>query len=394
MSKQYSFDTPINRVGTNCVKHDRVVKEFGSKDVIPLWVADMDFATPDFIMDAIRHRCDHEVMGYPLTPEGWFNSIHAWLKRRYDWNVSSQETGFLPGIVAGVAFVVRCFTNPGDKILIQTPVYPPFFHIPRKNNREVVINPLRFEKDRFEIDFEDFELKAASGCKLFILCSPHNPGGRIWTKDELLRMTEICKRYNITIVSDEIHADLALPGQKHVPLATLVSDNDVKIITLMAPSKTFNMPGLGSSFYVIQHPELRSVFKHYLDGGELSNGNIFAFTAAQAAYEHGEEWLDQLTQYLQENIDFIDAFLKKNIPQIKACIPQASFLIWLDCRELPFNPEELHQFFIQKAKLGLNPGYSFGTGGEGFMRLNVGCTRETLHRAMIQLKTAVDELLS
>jgi len=394
MSKQYSFDTPINRVGSNCVKHDRVLKEFGARDVIPLWVADMDFATPDFIMNAIRKRCEHEVLGYPLTPEGWFNSIHAWLKKRYDWNVSSQETGFLPGIVAGVAFVVRCFTNPGDKILIQTPVYPPFFHIPRKNNREVVINPLRFENGRFEIDFDDFELKAASGCKLFILCSPHNPGGRIWTKDELLRMAEICKRHNITIVSDEIHADLSLPGQKHDPLATLVSDKETKIITLMAPSKTFNMPGLGSSFYVIQQPALRSVFKHYLDGGELSNGNIFAFTAAQAAYEHGEEWLEQLTHYLQGNIDLIDGFLKKNIPQIKACIPQASFLIWLDCRDLPFSPEELHQFFIHKAKLGLNPGYSFGAGGEGFMRLNVGCTRKTLHLAMIQLKTAVDELMS
>jgi len=394
MTKHYSFDKPINRIGTNCVKHDRILKEFGAKDVIPLWVADMDFATPDFIMNAIRQRCEHEVLGYPLTPEGWFNAIHAWLKKRYDWNVSSQETGFTPGIVAGIAFAVRCFTNPGDKILIQTPVYPPFFHIPRKNNRELVLNPLRLENGRFEIDFEDFELKAASGCKLFILCSPHNPGGRIWSKEELLRMAEICKRHDIIIVSDEIHADLALPGQKHDPLATLVTDKEVKLITLMAPSKTFNMPGLGSSFYVIQQPELRSVFKHYLDGGELSNGNIFAFTAAQAAYEHGEEWLGQLTQYLQDNIDFIDDFLKKNIPQIKACIPQASFLIWLDCRELPMSPEELHQFFIHKAKLGLNPGYSFGAGGEGFMRLNVGCTRETLQRAMNQLKTAIDELLS
>ena len=394
MTKHYSFDTHIDRNGSNCIKFDRIQKDFGTKDILPMWVADMDFATPDFIMDAIRKRCEHEILGYPVIPDGWFSSIHTWLKKRYDWNVSAQEVGFLPGIVAGMAFVVQCFTKPGDKILIQTPVYPPFIHIPKKNKREVVISELKFENGRLEIDFDDFETKAASGCRLFILCSPHNPGGRIWTKEELQKMSAICKRHGIIIVSDEIHADLTLPGEIHHPLGTISSGETAQVITLMAPSKTFNIPGLSSSFYVIQNPELCAAFKHFLDCAELSNGSIFAFTAAQAAYENGEEWLGQLAQYLQENINYVDSFLKQNIPQIKACIPQASFLIWLDCRELSMSPDELHRFFITKARLGLNPGNSFGPGGEGFMRLNIGCTRETLCQAMIQLKTAVDELFS
>lgn len=392
MTKQYSFDTHIERTGSNCIKYDRIQKEFGTRDLLPMWVADMDFATPDFIMEAIRKRCEHEILGYSLVPEGWFNAIHAWLKKRYGWNVSAQETGFIPGIVSGIAFVVQCFTKPGDKILIQTPVYPPFMHIPQKNGRELVINTLKYENGRMEIDFEDFEAKAASGCKLFILCSPHNPGGRIWTKEELQKMTAICKRHEIIIVSDEIHADLTLPGQKHFPLGTITSEEPGQLITLMAPSKTFNMPGLSSSFYIIQHPKLRADFRHYLDSAELSNGSIFAFTAAQAAFEKGEEWLLQLTNYLQDNINYVDHFLKEYLPQIKMYIPQASYLIWLDCRELPMTPEELPEFFITKAKLGLNPGYSFGPGGEGFMRINIGCTRETLCQAMNQLKTAMDEL--
>lgn len=394
MSKQYSFDTIIDRTGTDCIKHDRLQKEFGTKDVVPLWVADMDFATPDFIMNAIRKRCEHEVLGYPITPESWFNAIHSWLVRRYEWNVSSQEAGFLPGIVAGISFAIQAFTQPGDKVLIQSPVYPPFFVVPRKYNREVVLNQLKYENGKLEIDFDDLERKAASGCKLFILSSPHNPGGRIWTKDELLKMAEICQRHHMVIISDEIHADLTLPGHKHYPLASLLDDGEANIITMMAPSKTFNVPGLGSSFYVAKNQEIRRKFKQYLDGGGLSNGNIFAFTAAQAAYENGEEWLTQLIGYLQDNACFVDDFLKRNVPRIKACVPQASFLLWLDCREMAMPPQELHQFFIHRAKLGLNPGYSFGPGGEGFMRLNFGCPREILYQAMNQLKTAVDELFS
>jgi cysteine-S-conjugate beta-lyase len=390
MQKKYNFDTVIDRNGSNCVKYDLLEKYFGTKDALPLWVADMDFPTPDFILDAIRERCNHEILGYPFIHEGWYNSILNWLKNRYDWTVEKQEIGFVPGIVSGIAFILQCFTEPGDKILIQTPVYPPFFHIPEKNGRKVVINELAYRNDRLEIDFEDFEAKAASGCKMFILCSPHNPGGRIWSTEELRRMLEICERYQILVVSDEIHADLTLPGFKHTPASSFGNPETTRLITLMAPSKSFNMPGLSSSFYIIKNIALRNEFVEFLEKAELSNGNIFAFVAPQAAYENGEDWLRQLTGYLQENVDYVDHFLKENLPSIKACRPEASFLIWLDCRALGLNPQALHRLFLDEAKLALNPGNSFGPGGEGFMRLNIGCPREILCEAMIRLKTALN----
>jgi cysteine-S-conjugate beta-lyase len=393
MVEKYDFDKEINRIGSNSLKYDYIQNAFGTKDVIPMWVADMDFATADFILNAIRKRCEHEVLGYSLIPEGWYSAIQNWLKKRHNWEVASQEIGFVPGIVPGIAFAINCFTKPEDKILIQTPVYPPFMNLPLKNGRELVINKLKYDNGQLQIDFEDFEAKASSGCKLFLLCSPHNPGGRIWTKKELLKMSDICKQNDILIVSDEIHGDLALPKQNHFSIGQFPVEERGQIITLMAPSKTFNIPGLGSSFFIIQDQEIRSEFRQFLDRSELSNGNIFAFVAAQAAFENGEEWLRQLTAYLQKNVEYVDEFLKKNIPQIKACIPQASFLIWLDCRDLSLPSDKLQRFFIDNAKLGLSPGDSFGPGGEGFMRLNIGCTKDILRLAMEKLKTAVNNLI-
>jgi cysteine-S-conjugate beta-lyase len=394
VNNSYSFDAAPNRHGTNCIKYDRLNKDFGTNDVIPLWVADMDFATPDFIMDAIRSKCDQQVLGYPVLQDGWYTSIRSWLKKRYEWDVQNEEIGFVPGIVAGFALCIQCFTNPGDKVLIQTPVYPPFMHVPKNNGRELIINELLFNNNRFEINWSDFEEKVASNCKLFILCSPHNPGGRIWSKEELSKMLNICQKHNVLIVSDEIHADLTLPGFKHTPAATLCLPATTPLITLMAPSKTFNIPGLNSSFFVIQQPEIRAKYQKFLAAAELSNGNIFAYIAPEAAYTKGEDWLRQLTEYLQENVDYVDRYLQAHIPQIKVCRPEASFLIWLDCRELGLDSKNLSRFFIEKAKLGLNPGDSFGPGGEGFMRLNIGCPREILCQALLQLKEATDTLLS
>lgn len=385
------FDRIIDRKGTDCVKHDRILKDFGTTDIIPMWVADMDFASPDFILEAIKERCDHGILGYTMIPKEWYFSITSWLKRRYDWEIDSRELGFIPGIVSGIALAIQCFTKPGDKILIQTPVYPPFMFLPKNNDRETVINKLLYENGNFSIDFEDFEIKASSGCKIFILCSPHNPGGRIWTEFELNKMAEICLRHNIIIISDEIHADLALPGRKHIPLASINPEIASNVITLMAPSKTFNIPGLSSSFCIINNKNLRKQFHDYLELAELSSGNIFAITAAIAAYKYGDEWLDLLKVYLNKNIEYVNDFVNKNIPEIEVCIPQASYLIWLDCRKLKLSDEKLKHFFIQKAKLGLNPGISFGPGGEGFMRMNIGCTFDTVQKAMFQLKTAVLE---
>ena len=389
MNSSYSFDITIDRKGTNSVKHDEIMKVFGTTDILPMWVADMDLPTPDFILDAIKKRCDQKVLGYSIIPESWNQAICSWVKRRHSWAVEANEIGFIPGIVSGIALAIQCFTKPGDKILIQSPVYHPFMHLPVNNSRELAISQLIYNDRSFQIDFDDFEKKAASGCKLFILCNPHNPGGRVWSESELEKMAEICIRHGIIIISDEIHADLTLPGFKHHPIASLNEDIANQVITLMAPSKTFNIPGLSSSFCVIHNPTLRKKFKDYLDLAELAYGNIFAITAAQAAFENGDKWLDQLTQYLQNNINYVDKFLNENIPGITACLPQASYLIWLDCKKLNLSDEELKQFFIKKAKLGLNAGTTYGPGGEGFMRMNLGCTIATVKQAMSQLKTAV-----
>jgi len=390
MNTSVSFDKKINRTGSNCIKYDRILQEFGATDILPMWVADMDFASPDFILNAIRERCDHGILGYTMIPKSWSGAICSWMQRRHGWIIDPQHIGFIPGIVSGLALAIQCFTKPGDKVLIQTPVYPPFIHLPKENDRTLVINQFQYDGKQFQIDFDDFEKKAAD-CTLFLLCNPHNPGGRVWTVNELERMAEICIRNGVLIVSDEIHADLTLPGYQHHSPGTFTTEIASQVITLMAPSKTFNIPGLSSSYYIIQNDRIRRQFRAFLNKAELGNGNIFAIIAAQAAYENGDTWLDELTGYLKHNVDFVDDYLKAFIPSIKACKPQASYLIWLDCRELNLTPEELHQFFIRKARLGLNPGHSFGLGGEGFMRMNIGCPTSTVKQAMDQLKTAINE---
>jgi cysteine-S-conjugate beta-lyase len=392
MSKKYNFDAIIDRSGTGSYKIELMEKYFGTKDALPLWVADMDFATPDFIIEAVENRCKHEIFGYTILQEEWSNPIRKWLKGRYSWDVKTEELTFVPGIVSGIAFCIQCFTQPGDKILIQTPVYPPFFNIPRKNNREVIVNQLVYNEGKFSIDFFDFENKAASGCKVFILCSPHNPGGRVWSRDELTRMLEICRKYDILVVSDEIHADLTLPGFNHTPISTLSDPSRDKLITLMAPSKTFNIPGMCSSFYIVQRNDIRNKLIDFLDQAELSSGNIFSYISAKTAFENGAEWLNQLLDYLQDNINYIDTYIQEYIPSIRVCRPEASFLVWLDCRGLNLESKELQRFILKEAKLALNPGHSFGAGGEGFMRLNVGCPRSVLCHAMQSLRAAYEKL--
>jgi cystathionine beta-lyase len=387
MNTSAAFDKKIDRIGTNSYKYDLMVKYFGTNDALPMWVADMEFASPDFILEAIRERCDHGILGYTILPEGWSAAIVNWMRNHHGWEVSPKQLGFVPGIVSGLGLTIQCFTQPGDGILVQTPIYPPFMSLPEANDRKLVINRLLFKDDRFHIDFEAFE-QQVSTCKLFLLCNPHNPGGRIWEMEELERMCEICNKLGVLIVSDEIHADLALPGHTHHCPGSFAPELSYNVITLMAPSKTFNIPGLSSSYYIIQNDALRKQFKQYLNGAELGNGSLFSIIAAQAAYEKGDAWLEELKTYLVGNIEYVDAFLKQHTPRIKACLPQASFLIWLDCRELHLDDDSVQQFFLKEAKLALNPGPSFGPGGEGFMRLNIGCPRSMVEQAMEQLKLA------
>ena len=391
---KYNFDELIDRRNTGAVKTDLCKKMFGTDDLIPLWVADMDFRTPDFIIDAINNRCKHPILGYTVPDEEYFNSIIRWIDVRHGWKLERNWLGFLPGIVPGLAFAVNALTQTGDQIIIQPPVYPPFIQVPSKNGRELIYNPLKVVEGRFEMDLKDLEYKITDRTRMFILCNPHNPGGRTWDADTLIKVAEICHKHGVLVVSDEIHSDMALPGNVHTPFASVSELAEQNSITYMAPSKTFNMAGLVSSSYIIPNSEIRKKFSDFMDNSELANGNIFAYVAAQAAYEKGTEWLSEMISYIQGNVDYIVEFLEKNIPQIKPMIPQASFLIWLDCAGLEMNSHQLQEFIVKEARLGLNKGTTFGPGGEQHLRLNIGCSREVLKQAMEQLKSAINSRLN
>lgn len=391
---KYNFDELIDRRNTGAVKTDLCKKMFGTDDLIPLWVADMDFRTPDFIIDAINNRCKHPILGYTVPDEEYFNSIIRWIDARHGWKLERSWLGFLPGIVPGLAFAVNALTQTGDQIIIQPPVYPPFIHVPSKNDRELIYNPLKVVDGRFEMDLEDLEYKITDRTRMFILCNPHNPGGRTWDADTLIKVAEICHKHGVLVVSDEIHSDMALPGNVHTPFASVSELAAQNCITYMAPSKTFNMAGLVSSSYIIPNGEIRKKFSDFMNNSELANGNIFAYVAAQAAYENGTEWLTEMIRYIQGNVNYIVEFLEKNVPQIKPMIPQASFLIWLDCAGLEMNSHQLQDFMVKEARLGLNKGTTFGPGGEQHLRLNIGCSREVLKQAMEQLKSAINSRLN
>lgn len=389
----YNFDEIIDRRNTNAVKLERCKALFGTEDVLPLWVADMDFRTPDFILDAIRQRLDHPILGYTMPSKDFYPLMQKWITEHHNWNVKREWIGFLPGIVPGLAFAVQSLTEVGDEIMVQSPVYYPFFNVIENNHRVIVNNPLKEIDGKFVMDFEDLEKKFTPKTKLFIFCNPHNPGGRVWTKEELQQFAEICSKHNVTIISDEIHADMVLPGNtSHTPLATVSEWAQNNTVTFMAPTKVFNMPGLISSGYIIPNPELRHKFAEFLEASEMNAGNIFAYIGAVAAYEHGETWRLEMLNYIKGNIDYIADFLKKNVPQVVPMIPEASFLVWLDCKALGMETDELHKFFSLQAKLGLNKGTIFGAGGEYHLRLNVACSRKVLEQAMTQLKEAVDKL--
>lgn len=389
---KYNFDEIIDRHNTGAIKIEKCKALFGTDDLIPLWVADMDFRTPEFITNSIIQRLEHPILGYTTACEDYYQSVLNWIEHLHHWKVERQWLGFLPGIVPGLAFSVNAFTQPNDEIIVQPPVYPPFLNVPTKNDRKVVYNPLKEINGRFEMDFDDLERKITGRTRLFILCNPHNPGGRAWDKDTLIQLAEICYMHGILVVSDEIHSDMALPGNRHTPFATASELAEQNSITYMAPSKTFNMAGLISSSYIIPNKDIRKKFSEYLENSELANGNIFAYFAARAAYQNGTEWLKQMIDYIQGNMEYVVDFLHQHVPQIKPMIPQASFLIWLDCSGMNMNSNEIQDFMVKKAKLGLNKGITFGPGGERHLRLNIGCPRSVLNEAMSLLKKAMDEI--
>lgn len=382
---KYNFDEIIPRRGTSCVKHDILNKVFGSDDVISMWVADMDFKSPDFVFDAIKKRCEHEVLGYTFGSDSYYDTLINWFDTHYSLKVERQQLHFIPGIVAGISFVLLAFTNLGDSVLIMNPVYPPFINLPQKNGRKLSISRLNIENGRFAIDFDDLD-KKARGCKLMILSNPHNPGGTVWTAEELRKIAEICNRHGVLVISDEIHADLTLPAFKHVSFASVSEVARNNSITFIAPSKTFNIAGLSSSASCIFDATIRDKFYGFLDNTEIANGNIFAYTGAEAAFKYGEEWRLQMLDYLQGNIDFVKDYLKEQLPWLKAVMPEASYLIWLDFNATGLSHQELKEKLVKEAKVGINSGLDFGDGYDGFFRMNVGCPRAVIRQALENIK--------
>lgn len=388
--KHYNFDEIIDRKGTSCVKYDGLKNAYqGKENLIPLWVADMDFATPDFIVEALKKRCEHPVFGYTFDDDEYYESIQTWLDYKYHWKTEREWISYIPGIVKGIGLAVQCFTQPGDKVIIQPPVYHPFRLVPTRMGREVVYNPLKLEDGVYKMDFEQLESLIDKDCKMLILSNPHNPGGVVWEKEALVKLAQICSAHGILVISDEIHAEMTYPQFRHHPFATVSEEAAACSVTFMAPSKTFNIAGIVSSYALVPDSRIREKFYSFLEAGELNAGTIFAFTATKAAYTYGAEWLQQMRSYVIENVNFVDEYLKKNIPRIKVYRPQASFLVWLDCRELKLTQPELVQLFEDKAGLALNDGTMFGKEGEGFMRLNIGCPRSILNQALELLKKAI-----
>ena len=382
----YNFDEIIDRRGTGALKTDKLQELYGRTDLIPMWVADMDFRCGDFITDALKKRCDEGIFGYTIASEAYYQSIIQWLDDCHHWKIEKECLSYIPGIVKGIAFVVMHFTAPNDKIIIQPPVYGPFHSVPKMNHRQIIYNPLIEENGKYRMDLEGLRQLMDKDCKLLILANPHNPIGITWDEDTLKELAAICYEKQVLVISDEIHSDMALFGHRHIPFATVSEQAAQNSITFMAPSKTFNIAGLVSSYSIILNEKIRNSFNKFLCASELNEGNIFAYIAIQAAYTQGAAWRKQMLHYVEENILFADNYLKENIPQIRSIIPEASFLLWIDCRKLRLSQQELNHLFVNKARLALNDGKMFGQEGAGFMRMNVGCPRAIVAQALDRLK--------
>jgi cystathionine beta-lyase len=386
---RYDFDAVIDRRNTGSLKWDYPERALGHKDVIPMWVSDMDFAAPQPVIDAIRARTEHGVFGYPLTPPSYWAAIQSWFKARHNWDVKKEWLSKSPGVVPALSLCVTAFTHPGDKVVVQTPVYYPFFSAIKHNGRRIVRNPLKSENGRWAMDFDDLERKIDPRTRLLILCSPHNPVGRVWRREELNRLAEICVQKDLLIVSDEIHSDLVFTGYKHFPLASLSEEAAKRTITLTAPSKTFNTAGLTTAVVIASNPKILNLFNSEAANAGLTMGNIFGIAALEAAYTQGAEWLDQLLPYLEENVNAAQRFFEARIPRVKFIRPEGTYLALLDCRGLGLDQKALNDFFLRKAGVYFDEGTLFGDELAGFERINLGAPRSVLLQALERIEAAV-----
>ena len=388
---KYNFDELIDRSANRSAKYDERIKKFGTGDVIPLWVADMDFRTAQPIIDACKAKAEEGIWGYTSRPDSYFEAVQQWQVRRNNWKPDTALMSWSLGVVPSLSAIVRLFSKDGDKVLIQTPVYSEFYDVAEAWGRTVVENRLVEENGVWRIDFADFAAKVKQ-CSIFLLCSPHNPLGLVWDPADLKKMAELCIENGTLLVSDEIHSDLIFHGKRHTPTAALSPEIAGSTITCVSATKTFNLAGLQASTTIFPNVEMKAAFDKFWGRMDIHRNNAFSSVAVEAAYREGEEWLEQLLPYISDNFDYVRDYCAKYIPRIHPNCPDATYLMWLDCRELGMNNEELRDFFIRKAGLGLNEGYTFGRSLSGYMRLNAACPRSILEQAMRQLKAAVDSL--
>lgn len=389
--EKFDFDTPIERRGTGCLKYDFAVRRGRPENVLPLWVADMDFKTSEKIIDAIRRRAEHGIFGYTESDESYFGAVAGWMNRRHGWEIKENWLVKTPGVVFALAMAVKAYTKAGDGVLIQQPVYYPFTEVIEDNGRKVVSSDLVLGEDgKYHIDFADFERKAAKEkVTLFLLCSPHNPVGRVWTEEELLKIGEICRKYHVIVLSDEIHEDFVWGNRKHTVFADLRQEFADISVTCTSPAKTFNLAGLQVSNILIPNAELRRQFKKQIAAAGYSQLNAMGLTACEAAYLYGDDWYEEMMTYVSENIRFMKAYLEKELPQLVMTEPEGTYLVWVDFRGLGLSETELERLIVRKANLWLDSGAIFGKAGEGFERFNVACPRVTLEKALEQLKRAI-----
>ena len=386
--KRYNFDEIIERRGTDCIKYDMLETFFGKSDALPLWVADTDFRVPDFIMDALKERMDHPILAYSYRPDSYYSSIINWLERQHNWKIDREMITSSPGVVSAVTMLIMALSEPGDKVILQPPVYFPFFTCIKGTGRKLIENPLVIKAGRYTFDFENLKQIIDSRTKLLILCSPHNPGGMVWKRDELEELSRICVEHGIVIISDEIHADLVFSGNKHIPVPVVSEQIAMNSAVLMAASKTFNVAGLSTAFVIIPNKKLRVKYEQVMHTIHIDSGNIFGNIATEAALQNGFDWLTQLMSYLEVNYNYLEAFFVKRMPLVKIMKPEATFLVWLDFSAYNLSEKELAKLLIEGG-VALNKGSIFGTGGDGYFRLNFGCPRAILVEGLSKIEKAL-----
>lgn len=389
--KQFDFNKIVERRGSGALKYDGLQERYGNPDLLPMWVADMDFETPPFILGALKRRLDHPIFGYAMEPKEYWPTVREWIASHHNWNVKQEWLTYIPGIVKGIGFAINVFVEKGEKVIIQPPVYHHFKMSVIDNGREVADNPLKENPDgSYSMDFENLEAITDSKCRMLVLSNPHNPAGILWDRETLVRLADFCYSHNIIVISDEIHCDMALWGKKHIPFATVSEKAAACSITFGAPSKTFNMAGIVSSYAIVPNETLRNRFYGWLTANELNDPPVFAPIATIAAFKEGEEWRRQMLHYVEENINFVIEYCAANMPKIKPLKPDASFLVWLDCRDLGLSHEALIDLVENKAHIAMNDGAMFGNGGAGLMRMNVGTPRSVLKQALEQIRNALN----